>query len=69
MCIDHFALGLLVFEVVHDEIAAIVAGLLRLHAVLAFEECRQAIVTLQQIVDGGDAILALRVDLLTMKTS
>ena len=68
LCIYHDALGHHVAEVVHDEEPGVVAGLLWCHAVRAVKECWHAVVALQQIVERGDAVLCLGVDLLTVKT-
>ena len=67
LCIYHDALGLHLTEVVHNEEPGVVAGILWSHAVLAVEECRHTVVALQHIVERGDTVFSLRVDLLTVK--
>ena len=68
LCVDHDTLGLHLTEVVHNEEPGVVAGILWSHAVLAVEECRHTVVALQHIVERGDTVFSLRVDLLTVES-
>ena len=51
-----------------DEIADIVFCISRRHLVRALNEGRHPVIALQQVIDGGDTVFGLRVDLLTVQT-
>ena len=55
-------------EVVHNEIAGIVAGILRSNRICSLSEGRHTIVAFEQVIDSSNAILCLGIDLLTMQT-